>query len=710
MISLLKYLKKCAVGFLLLCGFSFTINAQFAGKTTVEEALKRGDLKASVYYIDSLASNFAIAMTASDSAEASSLKGQVSIRYGNVEGLLKHMEDAYHIALRAAPNIQQKFRNNYAIALEYSGRFSEALPLHQLNLEVYRKLGDSLGISKSLNNIAIVYRRESALVEAIAAQEESTLIDSLIESPYYSSGLANLIDLYSANNQFVEVTARGERALMLSKKIGDVRSEGSILFSLGGSHAGLGNYSLAEDYLMKALDFSEKTKDPRFKCGVYSALAELKWRSAELNSAIEMIDSALHFADGGTITALRISKAGYLLDIGTPEQIQESKIVIDSAFASATRDESEQLKLQVRALRIAAASATGAVANAASLADSFCLYAQGRNYPIDDDLAVILATAYRDAGRHGLAASYLDTAYSFLEQRRANDLKGASLLTQLEISRRDGQIDRLSLDVELAKERAQTRTVLLWCFSGIGILLCLVGYMQFARKKEREVQNRALKKANDELEQKNVLLKIAADDAFHRVRNDFQSATSYLGLLATQAASQGERIAVLNAERQLASFAEINALLYRQRSFNDQMLEVFIDEYFALQHKVLEGQNIELNVKGAVGENSRLPGQNYLWLGIVINECLTNAIKHSGETAGGVKRIDVQISHVYNPAESLLIKVGNSITEEGEANNMERADPAEGNVILDQLRDQLHWQLDRKKTTNQYLTTLYVPI
>lgn len=137
-------------------------------------------------------------------------------------------------------------------------------------------------------------------------------------------------------------------------------------------------------------------------------------------------------------------------------------------------------------------------------------------------------------------------------------------------------------------------------------------------------QHHAEEKLKHSLEEKEVLL----SEVHHRVKNNLAVVKSLLQLERYKTEDERINSVLLNSESRIISIAKIHELLYRSNDFVNVKLDTYINELIShlLDSFPLEQQKIDIDLKiedFSINVNQALP------VGLIVNELITNAIKHA---------------------------------------------------------------------------------
>lgn len=146
-------------------------------------------------------------------------------------------------------------------------------------------------------------------------------------------------------------------------------------------------------------------------------------------------------------------------------------------------------------------------------------------------------------------------------------------------------------------------------------------------------QQRAEHSLKESLEEKEILL----SEVHHRVKNNLAVIMSLIQLerFKTEDKTVGDMLR--NTESRILSIAKIHELLYQSKDFANVQLGSYVKELIAHLQEThqMQGRSIDIDVKitdSSMNVNQALP------VGLIINELITNAIKHafSQQAAGTI--------------------------------------------------------------------------
>ena len=189
---------------------------------------------------------------------------------------------------------------------------------------------------------------------------------------------------------------------------------------------------------------------------------------------------------------------------------------------------------------------------------------------------------------------------------------------------------------EIAKqEKEKNRLQLFFIIACLTIaLLSYLVYQFFKQRNRLKKQTQLLETAVDE---KNVLLK----ETHHRVKNSFQIVSSLLYLQSENMKDKEAALAVKEAQNRVKSMVLIHQKLYSK----DQLIGIETKEYIEdLVNDIIENQTdtIPNLVTNVVVESTVFSIDSITPLGLIINELITNCIKHAFPSSVKNPKIDLE--------------------------------------------------------------------
>lgn len=138
--------------------------------------------------------------------------------------------------------------------------------------------------------------------------------------------------------------------------------------------------------------------------------------------------------------------------------------------------------------------------------------------------------------------------------------------------------------------------------------------------------------------EKEILLK----EVYHRTKNNMQVITSILALQAATAKEPAVRESIKEAQNRIASMALVHNMLYSSGTFARLQLKTYVTQLAEnlLASYATRGEAIALDVGG---HNPPVSLETAIPCGLVLNELITNSVKHAFEEAGATPCVSIAL-------------------------------------------------------------------
>ena len=227
-----------------------------------------------------------------------------------------------------------------------------------------------------------------------------------------------------------------------------------------------------------------------------------------------------------------------------------------------------------------------------------------------------IGDCYKAMGDYKSATLFKDEylqAYDSLKAKQRDEVV-YEMETKYQTQKKEDEI------IKQQKEKNQLRLFFLISCFAIALLSFLV-YQFFKQKNTLKKQKQLLEIAVDE---KNILLK----ETHHRVKNSFQIVSSLLYLQSENMKDTEAALAVKEAQNRVKSMVLIHQKLYSK----DQLIGIETKEYIEdLVNDIIENQTATIpNLTTNIEVDSAVFSIDSITpLGLIINELITNCIKHA---------------------------------------------------------------------------------
>ena len=249
---------------------------------------------------------------------------------------------------------------------------------------------------------------------------------------------------------------------------------------------------------------------------------------------------------------------------------------------------------------------------------------QAANYPMSNSGELsLLQQAYKTSGDY-------KNAYKTLAQQKAmeDSLRSSEMLNiiadyevKYETEKKEAELQKLNFEADKAAQQKRLYTIAL--FSG-GLILSILAFFFYKNNKQNIKLAKQKKMLEITVDEKNVLLK----ETHHRVKNSFQIVSSLLYLQSENIKDKEAQAAMKEAQNRVRSMVLIHQRLYSK----DQLIGISTDEYLKdLVHDIFESHQAETEkITYSIEATPIVLGiEATTSLGLILNELITNVIKHA---------------------------------------------------------------------------------
>lgn len=198
-------------------------------------------------------------------------------------------------------------------ALSDLARYDEATAAYQKTLELAKIVGDEKRQAQSLNRLVNVLGRQGDLAGASELVQQAEAIASkggheseLVEAFYARGAIA----FYSGERDSLELV---EKALTLSRKLGDLAQETRCLNLLAGVHFSAGRFEDSERFCNKALELTKQLGDRYLEMNLHNNLGQLAEARGDFELALSRYRAAIQSSQE---LGIRDSEIHFLSNLG----------------------------------------------------------------------------------------------------------------------------------------------------------------------------------------------------------------------------------------------------------------------------------------------------------------------------------------------------------------------------------------------------------
>lgn len=514
--------------------------------------------------------------------------------------------------------------NHQRIALNYyyKADYDDAINYHKRALDGYRKVGDKREMAASLNQIALVFHKLGDYKNASRYIYEYSKVRQYLEG--YQGRTYNLLEStpYFRSKEYfqMELDLQLKALEGLQKRGRDIDILMTYL-NLADAQRELGNPQNVLSYLKKADQYYKKVGWMSNSYGIGNAYLKV----GEIDSAILTFQKSIEVASKkGTQLTLMIAHQGFaeaLFQKGQwKEAFEQYQIGLEMTTAMGNK-----LDVVVCLQRIA---------NALLKNNAFREALSKSQQSIQLSQKIKAKKHIRDG--YYLQAQILsamgnfENAYSIYQKGKLladsliagdADLQFAQMQAQFELDKKTEDINLLNQEKQIQEARIRNKDLLIYGFLIVLILSVLLALSIFFRYRQKNKANKVLREQKHQIE-------MLLGEIHHRVKNNLQVISSLLSIQSDQIQDKTAKMAVLEGQSRVQAMGLIHENIYKAENFAFIQME----EYLKKLSSTLIGSygfrqdQIEVKIDTA---NLSVDVDTAIPLGLIINELLTNSLKHA---------------------------------------------------------------------------------
>jgi two-component sensor histidine kinase len=200
------------------------------------------------------------------------------------------------------------------------------------------------------------------------------------------------------------------------------------------------------------------------------------------------------------------------------------------------------------------------------------------------------------------------------------------------------------------------------------------------------------------LDEKDVLLR----EVHHRVKNNLQIITSLLNLQAGQQFDQGVRKILMDSQNRIRALALVHEKMYRSENLSQISQADLIRELVSGLSATYRAENINISMN-IQASDIYLQANTAVPLGLIINELITNAIKHADPEQSDIEILVDLSKRSSNQVELSVTDNGKGLPENFDIRNTKTL----GFQLISKLVEQIHGQLEIKNSNGAQISVVY---
>ncbi len=502
--------------------------------------------------------------------------------------------------------------NNIGNVYIEMGQYDRTLAYYDTSLQIRIKHHDTVGIPGNLTNIGFVYKDLGQYSKALYYLYNAL---KLYERYKNESGMAHaftyIAAVYSKKKEYAKATIFYQKAITIFEKQIDMSNLGVCWLSMAMNYKALNDTGSSQAYLHKALKNFLDLKDTRQLAIVYNYLGEIHLEKQEYQIALN------YFAQSETLNE----------EIGNTRLL--TTVYCNMAVA--------QLRLKKFEEGIRTATKAATQANATKSWDQL------------QKAYKTLALLYKEAGKSSLALNsyekYLAVHDSITNVESNKAI--ADIQTKYETEKKDLEISNTRLSLENTTLELNRRKIVSYILTASIILLCMLGYLFYNRYKlkqkailqaellkEQQLRNKAIIDA-EEKERIRIARELhdGVGQQLSAVKMNMSAWDSEVSLTDIIQRNKFETLIAMidDAVKEVRSVSHNmmpNALLR-------QGLAAAIRDFI---NKISSSGIIKIDLQ-IVGLNDRLQNTTESVLYRVLQECVSNIIKHANASEVSIQLI-----------------------------------------------------------------------
>ncbi len=567
-------------------------------------------------------------------------------KYNNyVNGLsnkfLNHPEKYSKKELQLIKGTKANTYVNYGVLLVGEGNYDEAIKNYELGLAGFREVGDTLGISNTLYNIATVYVRMNKVDKGLdLLNENAVLLARINNERALLTTYSTMASVYRNRGQIEKSLDYLYKCLKLSEKNEPTPFLCSVLLNIGTIQFDLKNSALAMKNYERALGIAEKLNNLVSISKALEHMALVYHQSGDVDKALELnfkslkIKETLKNQKGMAYTygniALNYMKKGdnlntevyFLKAITILEQSNEKTTLANTLknfgeYYESKNDLSKAKFYGQKALSIA----------------------KELGYPENiQNSAELLKSVYIKSGDWRQGFEMAELASKMRDSIHNSSTQKAMLKNQIEYAyQKEKLTDSLNFakqkelkDILISEQEAELRVERTTRYGLIGILI-LIGILTtvlYKSYRSKLKTNQVISEQKELLEKKNSENEILLSEIHHRVKNNLQVISSLLSLQERSTENEGAKSAILEGKERVKSMELVHKMLYQNSKFSGIEMQDYVNKLSLglIESFGLSKNEVELNTNF---EPLTLDVDTAVPLGLILNELIVNSLKYA---------------------------------------------------------------------------------
>ena len=516
---------------------------------------------------------------------------------------LELSKSAYHLAYEAKlDSLAGQVALNLGIIYEKLGHYDSAAIFNAKAAKLYKKLRHSEKLFHAYRNLALNHGDLGNLSQALAeTYKAANLAKKLTSSPILYYHAIELVGRILEELEEWEAAKREyQRGLNWAKKNDLKDAHASLLNSLGNVQFGMQDWDSAIYYYQSSMQEVKNLGNQRLESYLYNNLGQVLIEIGQMDSSLFYLQKSLTL------------KEEYFPEIVFSTINLLAKAYIELGQHGVAYDYLQQ---------------------------SYAAGQQSRDVEILRECEGLWVSYYQGIGDYQSALKHMQSLDSIRENVFRNQtLKVTKQQAARQVKQREAQI--MEQELKLESER-RTKTIIMFMV-GVLLLLLLVLFHFFRKTRKLSARNELLLKEQN-----------------HRVKNNLQMINSLLSLQSQELSIGAAKSALNESQLRINSVALLHRMLYE----GEQIGTIKMDQYLlSLGDEVRYAAGRKMQVILEVPSELLLSIEKATSLGLIINELLTNSIKHVPEQIS--LKVDISFVMQFSQLEMTYMDNGQGVSPE----------------------------------------------
>lgn len=496
------------------------------------------------------------------------------------------------------PDLEAESYTCLGSANDLHGKYDDALRYYQMSYQVYESLKNEEGKAKVLLNIGASYYYRGVYAKALEYYLEAAKIqEKIADEETLAKTLNNIGLIYRTKNENRKALEMFSKSLKIKEKLDDKKGMLYTYSNMGIIYQNEKECDSALWFAEKSFELSNKINSKYDKGTSLSNIGEAYYCKGNMEAAKKYFLTAEKILiENNDENTLAFCYKGLGNVYEKQNNLDKAVQYYQWAIQYAKRTERNELLIDLYH----------------SLFDIY----KAQNKP---ELAL---------ENYQLYVQKKDSVFSIESDRNLNELS-----VVYETKKQQEQL------LEKEKEKKRLRNYIL--LMALGLLMVIISiYIVNKQRQKLASQKKILETLIDE---KNVLLR----ETHHRVKNNFQIVSSLLYLQSENVINNAAKEALNEAQNRVKSMILIHQKLYNKEELiginAQEYLTDLIKDLTEYQGDKIANLKTDLNIEKLVFDIDTITP-----IGLIVNELITNIIKHAFDDSIQNPLITVSLSHVEN--------------------------------------------------------------